>query len=138
MAGDVWVGCTQGTVSREMGKCLTETGVFREVSEELLALLLHVAAAFAGAPGRDGDAGGAGVDVVGRHVEACSQVKRRRGMRGCSGRDPSHSDSLALTNEPRVGAQARLVVVPGAACQGLEGGLAVGVEIGQPGSGCKE
>lgn len=58
-------------------------------------------------------------------------------MRRCGGRDPSHSDSLALTDEPRVGAQARLVVVPGAARQGLEGGLAVGVEIGQPGPGCK-
>lgn len=58
-------------------------------------------------------------------------------MRRCGGRDPSHSDSLALTDEPRVGAQARLVVVPRAARQGLEGGLAVGVEIGQPRPGCK-
>lgn len=49
-----------------------------------------------------------------------------------------HPAPPALTNEPRVGAQARLVVVPGAARQGLEGGLAVGVEIGQPGPGCKE
>ena len=49
-----------------------------------------------------------------------------------------HPDPPALTDEPRVGAQAGLVVVPGAARQGLEGGLAVGVEIGQPGPGCKE
>lgn len=56
-----------------MEKNLTKTRVFREVSEELLALLLHVPAAFAGAPGRDGDAGGAGVDVVGRHVETCTR-----------------------------------------------------------------
>lgn len=43
-----------------------------------------------------------------------------------------------LTDEPRVGAQARLEIVPGALGQGLGGGLAVGVEIGQPGSGEQE
>lgn len=52
------------------GKCLTETGIFREIPQEFLALLLHVPAAFAGAPGRDGDAGGAGVHVVGGDVKA--------------------------------------------------------------------
>lgn len=44
----------------------------------------------------------------------------------------------SLTNEPRIGAQARLVVAPGAAGRGLEGGLAVGMEIGQSGPGCTE
>lgn len=52
------------------GKRLTETGVFREIPQEFLALLLHVSAAFAGAPGRDGDVGGAGVHVVGGDVKA--------------------------------------------------------------------
>lgn len=121
---------------RGTGKRLTETGVFREVSEELLALLLHVTAAFAGAPGRDGDAGGAGVDVVGRHVEACSRARRRKRDEGAAvGKTLPQPDPPALTDEPCVGAQARLVVVPRATGQGLEGGLAVGVEIGQPGPG---
>lgn len=69
---------TMGRGRRTMGERLTEAGVLREVPEELLALLLQVAAAFAGAPGRDGDAGGAGVHVVGRHVEACTQERKRR------------------------------------------------------------
>jgi len=54
------------------------------------------------------------------------------------GRTRHHPARPALTDQPRVGAQARLVVVPRAARQGLEGSLAVGVEIGQPGPGCKE
>lgn len=49
-----------------------------------------------------------------------------------------HPDPTALTNEPCIGPQARLVVVPRAARKGLEGGLAVGVEISQTGPGCKE
>lgn len=52
------------------GKRLTETGVLREIPQEFLAFLLHIPAAFAGAPGRDGDAGGAGVHVVGGDVKA--------------------------------------------------------------------
>jgi len=55
-----------------MGESLTETGVLSEVPQELLTLLLQVAAAFAGAPGRDSDAGGAGIHVVGRHIKTCT------------------------------------------------------------------
>lgn len=84
---------TVGRGRRAMGERLTEAGVLREVPEELLALLLQVAAAFAGAPGRDGDAGGAGVHVVGRHVEACTRERKRRrdeGLRmGCGWEEPS-------------------------------------------------
>lgn len=55
-----------------MGESLTETGVLSEVPQELLTFFLQVTTALAGAPGRDGDAGGAGVHVVGRHIKTCT------------------------------------------------------------------